>query len=400
MPLGSGLHSRAEAGNDCRGRCVTGDMRKLLGPLLALLVIGLAAPAHGVTGHGVTARERASVPWDQVGDGWLLTTIVRGPGGEKPPRARSLELISPEGTRYPLYSTTRQPLKRLVDPGNFRLISWDPEERTALLKRFVSPFRAQAIRVDLESGSSQSLALPRRESSTALRPDGAGVLSQTVGGKVFAIAWDGTRTLVGKAGQGNAITTPDGSAAVIGGPSSLTVMPLDGSATREIATPGECRPLRWYADTQLLTSCFSRQGSQLMTVGLDGTVAAVGGLRGSTSGENHGPSWDDTDVRIVGGRSYYEGNGSCGGSFITRENAAGKDKLVKVPGSRGGISLLDARDDRLVIAHTATCDGGPPRAVLSLFDPVSRDEEVLLTLGRREHWAQLLVWDEPRPWSF
>jgi hypothetical protein len=375
-------------------------VKKLLGPLLALLMVTLVAPAQAETGR--TARERASVPWDQVGDGWVLAGVHRGRyvDGELRVRARSLELLSPDGARYSLYATGKQPKKNHVDPGNFSLISWDPEDRTALLKRFVDPERSQAIRVDLETGASQALALPKREMATGLRPDGNGVLSQTLGGNILSITWDGTRTLLGRTGsQGGAIATPDGTAAVIAAADHLIVMPLDASAQREIATPGQCRPLRWYDDTQLLASCFSRKGSQLVTVGLDGVVTPMAGLRRTSSRDFRGPSWDDTDVRVVGGRSYYEGNGPCGGSFIIRQNASGEQRMVRVPGSEGGISLVDTRDDRLVIAHTATCDSGPPRAVLSTFDPVSKDEDVLLTLAPREHWAHVLAWDEPRPWG-
>lgn len=366
--------------------------------LLALLMIVLVAPTPAVA-----AQERDTVPWDQVGDGWLVATIDRGAGEDEPPRARSLELISPDGTRWPLYGTGPGAGTRRggQDRGSFRLIGWDPGSKVALLERSGGRGRSQAVRVDLQSGSSQTLALPRREMATGLRPDGAGVLSQTLGGKVFSITWARERTLLGRTGsQGGAIATPDGTAAVIASDDHLTVMALDGSATREIATPGECSPLRWYSETQLLTTCLSRKGSQLTAVGLDGSVTALGGLRRTTSKGFRGPSWDDTDVRVVGGRSYYEGNGPCGGSFITRENARGNNKVVRVPGSTGGISLLGARDDRLLIAHSATCDGGAPRAVLSTFDPVSRDEDVLLTLGRREHWSQLEPWDEPRPWSW
>lgn len=371
-------------------------MTKLFGALLGLLMIVLVTPAHAGT-----ARERASVPWDEVGDGWVLATVQRGPfrNGVLHVRARSLELVSPEGTRYSLYATLKQPLNNDVDPSNFTLIGWDPEARTALLRRWVSSSRSQAIRVNLESGSSQSLALPKREMATGLHPDGTGVLSHTFGGKVLSIAWDGVRSTVGRAGQGGAITTPDGTAVVVADPGHLTVLPLDGSGAGEIATPGECRPLRWYASSSLLTSCSSRQGTRLMTIGLDGTVTPMGALRPTTSPGFRGPSWDDTDVRIVGGRSYYEGNGPCGGSFLTRENAQGEQKVVRVPGSRGGISLVDARDARLVIAHTATCDAGPPRAVLSTFDPDSLDEDVLLTLAPRERWSHVSAWDEPRPWG-
>lgn len=372
-------------------------MRKLLAPLVVLVMLALSAPAQSAT----AVERRASVPWDEVGDGWVLSTVLRGPGGDKPARARSLELISPDGVRYRLHATRRQPLKNHVDPSNFTLISWDPESRVALLKRYLSLRRTQAIRLDLRSGARQTLVLPRREMATGLRPDGAGVLTQTLGGKVLSIGWDGTRTLVGRAGTSwGPITTPDGTAVVVADVDHLAVLSLDGSATREIATPGECRPLRWYDDTQLLASCYDRRGSQLVTLALDGTITPRASVRATSRPDFDGISWDDTDVRVVGGRSYYESNGPCGGSFITRENAAGDARLVRVPGSKGGISLVDTRDDHLVIAHTATCDAGAPRAVLSLFDPVSKDEDVLVTLGRRELWGHVLAWDEPRPWGY
>ena len=119
-------------------------MKKLLGPLLALLMLALVAPAQAGTPADAT-RERASVPWDQVGDGWVLATIDRGSykqrNNELRVRARSLELVSPEGVRYSLYATIRQPLENRVDPSNFSLFGWDPEARTALLKCYVSGSR-------------------------------------------------------------------------------------------------------------------------------------------------------------------------------------------------------------------------------------------------------------------
>lgn len=130
-------------------------MRKLLAPLLALLLVTLVAPAHAV-------ERRAAVPWDEVGDGWVLAEVQRGPirQGEVRAKARSLELISPEGTRYSLYATTKD-MEKGVDVSNFALVDWDPEARTALLKRFVNIDRSQVIRLNLESGSSQTLALPK-----------------------------------------------------------------------------------------------------------------------------------------------------------------------------------------------------------------------------------------------
>ena len=61
--------------------------------------------------------------------------------------------------------------------------------------------------------------------------------------------------------------------------------------------------------------------------------------------------------------------------------------MIVVPDSIGGVTMLDAVGDRLRIAHTASCDSGQPRSVLSLFDPVTREEEPLVALGRRQAWA-------------
>ena len=118
---------------------------------------------------------------------WLL----REEHNELRVRARSLELISPEGDALLPLCHDQGTLENHVDPSNFSLISWDPVARTALLKRYVSVFRAQAIRLDLETGASQTLALPKNEMATGLRPDGAGVLSQTFSGRFLSIAWDG-----------------------------------------------------------------------------------------------------------------------------------------------------------------------------------------------------------------
>ena len=345
------------------------------------------------------------MPWDEVGDGWVLTTIIRGAGTARArARARSLELISPEGTRYSLYATSKQPLKNNVDPSNFTLIDWDPDTRVALLKRYVSLHRSQAIRVDLQSRlPARPWRCPSGRRPTGLRPDGSG-RADPEHRRQDPLDHLGRRraTLLGQASPAAApITTPDGTAVVIAGADHLTVMPLDGSATSDIATPGECRPLRWYDDTQLLASCYTRKGSQLVTVGLDGTVTPRASLRATrqpaTSADRAGTT--PTCASSAAAPTTRATAPAAAPSSPGRTPRA-TPKLVRVPGSTGGISLVDARDDRLVIAHTATCDAGAPRAVLSLFDPVSKDEDVLLTLGRREHWGHVLAWDEPRPWGY
>ena len=342
------------------------------------------------------------MPWDQVGAGWTLASVARGPrnrDGYVTARVRTLELVSPEGERHELFRS-RVVLKRGWYAGDFYLADVDPARRAVLLVDHTGPHTQRATELDLVTGARRSLRLPANAGGIGLRPDGAGLLVQTVQGNVLSLTWAGGRSVVDRGVVGALLATPDGTALVGDNPDQLHVIPLDGSPVRTVETPGDCRPLRWYAADVVLASCSSRRGTRLTAVGLDGTITPVAGLRRTTSHGFRGPSWDDTEVRVVGDRTTTRATDPCGGSFLTRERADGTVRMVRVPGSTGGVTMLDAVDDRLRIAHTATCDGGQPRAVLSLFDPVTKDEDVLVALGRRQAWAQVRTWDELRPWGF
>lgn len=381
-------------------------MKKLLGPLLVMMLTLFAVPASALPTTAAAAPYRAptdAVPWDQVGPGWTLATVARGPrtrDGYVRARVRTLELLSPDGVRHELFRSRVELRRRGWLAGDFYLSDVDPARRAVLLLDSTGPHTQRASELDLVTGERRTLTLPANTGGVGLRPDGTGVLVQTVQGNVLSLGWSGGRHLVDRGVVGALLATPDGAALVGNDPDELRVIPLDGSPVRTVETPGDCRPLRWYDDAVLLASCYSRRGTRLTAVGLDGTTTPVAGLRRTNSRHFRGPSWDDTEVRVAGDRTIYQGNGSCGGSFLTRERADGTVRMVRVPGSTGGVTLLDAVDDRLRIAHTGTCDGGQPRAVLSLFDPVSEDEDVLLTLGRRQAWSQVRTWDELRPWGF
>jgi hypothetical protein len=385
-------------------------MTKLLGLLLATILGLYAVPASAVptpraadpTAAGTTAAA-ADVPWDRVGPGWTLASVARGPrtrDGYVRARTRTLELLSPEGERHELYRSRVELRPRGWYAGDFYLTDVDPARRTALLVDYSGPQHQRATALDLVSGGTRALRLPPNAGGVGLRPDGTGLLVQTVQGNLVSLGWGGGRSVLARGIGGGVIATADGTAVVGSIRDALRVVPLDGSTVRSVDAPGDCRPLRWYDDAVLLASCSSRKGTRLMALGLDGTTTPVAGLRRTMSPGFNGPSWDDTDVRVVGERTYYQGNGPCGGPFLTRERADGSVRVVRVPGSTGGVTMLDAVGDRLRIAHTGSCDGGQPRAVLSLFDPVTKDEDVLLRLGQRQAWAQIRTWDELRPWGF
>lgn len=390
-------------------------MKKLLGPLLVVMCALLAVPASALPTSGTAAptvsptsaptdtARVSDVPWDQVGPGWTLAAVAKGArnrAGYVEARVRTLELLSPDGVRHELHRARVELRDRGWYAGDFYLTDVDPARRAVLLIDSSGPHTQRATELDLVTGERRRLPLPVNAGWAGLRPDGTGVLVQTVQGTVLSLGWTGARSVVTRGIVGGLIATPDGTALVGNNPDELRVVPLDGSAVRTVDTPGDCRPLRWYDAATLLASCSSRRGTRLTAIGLDGTTTPVAGLRRTTSRGFHGPSWDDTDVRVVGERTYYQGNGPCGGSFLTRERADGSVRVVRVPGSTGGVTMLDAVGERLRIAHTGTCDGGQPRAVLSLLDPVTKDEDVLLTLGRRQAWTQVRTWDELRPWGF
>ncbi len=385
-------------------------MTKLLGPLLALFLAAYAVPATAAPTLDVEAPSaeratatRAELPWDEVGAGWTLASVSHGRltrDGYVAARRRTLELLSPEGTRYELFRSRIERQPKGWQSGDFYLTDVDPARRTALLLATVGAHRQGVTEIDLVTGATRDRRLPFNAGGVGLRPDGTGILVQTVQGNVLSLGWTGGRTVLARGVVGGVIATEDGSALVGSTRNALEVIPLDGSASSTVDAPGDCRPLRWYDDGALIASCSSRRGTRLTALGMDGSVTPVAGLRRTNSRHFRGPSWDDTEVRVVGGRTYYEGNGPCGGSFITTERADGSVRVVRVPGSTGGVTVLDAAGDRLRIAHTATCESGQPRSVLSLFDPVTKDEDALVVLGRRQAWAQVRTWDELRPWAF
>ena len=178
---------------------------KLLGALLALLLDALRAvpasaaptlelgasihrtcdvdPCRGAVGpgrHRLDARERQSRP----------------PHARRlrDARQRTLELVSPEGLRYELFRSRVELQPKGWLAGDFYLSDVDPTRRTALLVDTSSAHRQRATELDLVTGGSRSLRLPFNAGGVGLRPDGAGILVQTVQGNVLSLGWTGGRT--------------------------------------------------------------------------------------------------------------------------------------------------------------------------------------------------------------
>lgn len=385
---------------------------------MKLTTLLVAAVLLASTTSPATAREAdrrldtpqpttATVAADQLGPDWNLAVVTRGNFERLRARGlgRSLELIAPDGTRHPVYSVDIAEDDRGWFAGDFTLADWRPESHTALL-RLARRQGDRAVAYDVTTGTQRTVTLPQRAATVGLMPDGSGALittfpSERRAGRVAVLTWDGVKTFLPARSDSLSLTSTDGRTLVTSESDKhrMWVVDLTTRTSRRIDTRQGCTPRRWWDATSVVATCINRWGSRLMRIGLDGPREPLA-IRHRTTGNYHGQVWDDTDVRTVQGRDWFQSNGPCGGNFLTRQTSAGKVRLVDVPGAVAAVSLVGTRGDDLVIAHTQTCESRGPRGVLSLFDPVTREESVLLRLGRRERWREVRPAAEVAAWGW
>lgn len=376
------------------------------GLAIALLTTGLAAPASAATERRVTppVPTTATVTVDQLGADSSIAVVTHGRFEQTGARglARSLEVITPDGVRHPVYSVQVEESPRDWYLGDFRIADWRPELHTALLRVSLGPDGDKLVSYDVVTGVTKEVPAPRRGSTFGLAPDGSGVLMTTYGtrhraGRIATVTWDGVRTFLQARADDYALTSVDGATLVTQGRSERWwVTDLVARTSRVIDTPGSCLPRRWLDADSVVATCGTRRGSQLRRVDLDGTSSPLGVRhpRMSSTGV-----LDDADVRVVQGRSWFESYDGCGGAFLTRQAAGGEVRHVRVPGFDGAVTLVGTRGDDLVITHEKSeCAPVRQRAALTLFDPVTEAETVLTRLGRREAWRGVLAATEVRAW--
>jgi hypothetical protein len=368
------------------------DMKlALLGPLLGTALAGAlvvssapaqAAPAPPV--HRAEARAAAVTP------GSYLTVVDRGPvqkefGGIEP-RSQSLVLVSPTGEQRVVY--TRKVRHFLT----FVLAGWSVDGSTALL---VQPDRAggDLIKVDVATGATQSIAVPRLNSAI-LDPSGAGALvtafktqrSSTL--VLDAVSWSGTVTRLRDSVSGTMIAGPAGTVLTADGENGrqqLLLSTTTGALVDQFHGKGFCSPVRWWDATRILESCSNAGDLYLVD-----PVTGAGSRLTSGHGRN---DYGHLDARQLGSRLYVQVAGPCGYTFVAKVTH-GSTKAIKVPGAVGNIIMVSSVGDDLVLEHTASCDGQRPRSVLATYDPTSHHETPLVTLGRHEDFGGIQVLGE------
>jgi TolB protein len=384
---------------DLRKGCPrTGFWRRINIATLALAVTTLAvciAPlttAHAVpdappamAAHGVEAPLE-TVPWSQVGPGWLLAVWSPIPGlhpGEMPSPGSptwetvttTLYLVNPAGGRYPV--TTFPPPGQGSRP---RLVDWSGDGTRALFLAEQKGHDA-ITEVDLRSGEKTTVAIDGSHASPRYtRPDGKAILLARgdISGPASLERVDlaGNHQLTYPLAQDyeGYLSTPDGTKLVVGTHSGLALMGNDGVAGDALSVTGQkdCRPVRWWKSGVALTRCGASAGSQLWLVPIDGgTPTAL-----TAPNDGHGPDYGDLNAWQLPAGTFLQATGACGVVFVAKLNDDGTTSQVSVPGVKSrSVVVVGVNGGNLDVQARAGCGGGQS---LIDYNPSAGTSTVLL----------------------
>lgn len=354
------------------------------------------APAAQLAAHGVEAAIE-TIPWSQVGPGWMLATWspVSGasPGEDRPPNEPSREdaatttlyLVNPQGGRYKI-ATFPPPGDK---PGP-ELVDWSGDGSRALFyEEYGQP--SQAILIDLRTGKQDML--PVNDFPHFTRPDGKALLLEHFGdsshpSSLERVDLDGHKQLtyptnkLGSPFNGRYLSTGDGTRLVLGTTAGLSLIGNDGTVGSTISVPGEkdCEPLRWWdgkPDMTVLARCTSSDSSytsNLWLVPIDGGEPTA--LTAPNDGQQ-GPDIGDVNGWQLPSGTFVQALGGCGVVYLAKLNADGTTEKVSVPGADNGksIGVLGVDGSALDLHASAACGGGQ---TLLRYDPGTNTSTVLL----------------------
>ena len=358
--------------------------------------ISTSTTAAQPAAHGVDVALE-TIPWVQVGPGWMLATWspVTGtrPGEERPKNEPSrdaatttLYVVSPAGGRYPI--TTFPPPG---DKPDVELVDWSGEGSKALFySEYSKP--SQAIVVDLHTGKQTAVTVDGFTRFT--RPDGKALLVGHVGDSSHPSSLERV-DLAGKPQltyptdklenqfTGRYLSTPDGTRLVLGTSAGLSLMGNDGVRGSTLLIPGQsdCSPVRWWdgaPDTTVLANCTSSDSwytSSLWRVPIDGGASTA--LTAPNNGKNGGRDLGDVNAWQLPAGTFVQALGACGVIYLARLNDDGTTTPVSVPevGDGKSIQVIGADGAGLDLEAQAACGGGQS---LLRYDPASNTSTVLL----------------------
>lgn len=346
-----------------------------------------AEPAPAMAAHGIEAPLE-TVPWSQVGPGWMLAMWSAVPGlhtGEMPPpgsptwetASTTLYLVDPAGGRYPI--TTFPPPGRGSSP---RLVDWSGDGTRALFVTDEKGHRA-ITEVDLRTGAKQTFTV--EGSSVAARytrPDGKAILldrwnaSEPESLERVDLAGNHQLTYPIEQHVQGFLSTPDGTQLVLGTASGLTLMGNDGTPGSALPLTGQkdCTPMRWWdTDSKVaLTRCGNSKGSQLWLVPIDGgTPTAL-----TAPNDGHGPDYGDLNAWRLPAGTFLQAAGACGVVFVAKLNDDGTTSPVAVPDVKSGsVVVVGVNGGDLDLQARAGCGSGQS---LIDYNPTAGTSTVLL----------------------
>lgn len=317
---------------------------------------------------------RASVPWSQVGAGWLLATWSTSPavgaGAVTPPQ--TLFLLDPQGGRYSLGSA----------PKTGVLTDWSGSGTDALFLVPTTPAATGtigygAVVVNLRTGTTTRFSVGAEVAMDGVqfaKPEGTAVVVS--GPQVRRYGLTGgleesyPTSIPGAAGStttgGAFVETPTGAELGLSGSGGIDVMSNGGKALRFLGPPpgdGQCIVDGLWQATSVLESCGAQLWAQPLSGGAPVRVAS------SSTGTTLIDAW------MVGTQVVAEA-GACGTTWLEAANPGGTLSTVTVPdvSAGGSVQPVGAQGAQLAAVLRPGCDGGSSGqqdTTLAWYDPGS-----------------------------
>ena len=360
------------------------------GRFAALIGVCVAVLATGAVATGAAAAQpQARVPWKTVGPGWELAQYTSGSQAKHGPT--TLYLVSPAGTRYPLYAWRAS---AGFPPG---LIAWSGDKTRALFNGNSPGLVAQ---LDLRTGTMTRLRLPGLAYAIGYtRPDGLNILGVRTTGQVATLArYSLTGKLVKVLATSNAYTisgayTADGRTLAVSGSTGLRLISNAGGVIRRLPVPGTdpkmgCLPSRWWNAGTVLAECFDTKNfiPRLWLVPANGAKPVALTPQRTVTGGDFG---DIGAWRMASGL-YLQSLGACGTLEFNKQNPNGSLTPVKVPGTLNvSTRVVTASGPWLLLDALTGCDA--PSQSLLWFNPGTRAERWLFRTPDSASGVQAVV---------
>jgi hypothetical protein len=357
-----------------------------------LLTAGLGAGAASASTAGTATRPGSTapgvaVPWGSVGTNWVLAEYSTGT--YKKPAPETLYLISPGGTKYPVY-------RWKSSASALGIVAWAGDKTEALLGS-ASSTSATYNALNLRTGKLTPVTLAgKAEALGYTLPTGQQILGETNNslGTAEANITLARYTQAGKlvkklatekAYSLSAVYAPNGEALAVSAANGLLVVSNAGGVPKKLPVPGVetvlgCTPARWWNASTILATCDMKNSAapQLWLVPANGAKPrALTPVR--TTGEDLG----DIDAWQLSSGLYLQSLGPCGTYEINKQAKNGSVTMVNVPGTINSPVAVTATSSRLLI-QTLGCAGG---GQLVWFNPATRAEQWLFKTGTVEAFA-------------